>query len=490
MDLDNQPTDHSMAIDLPSSDFRHETNHLLLPTTYANTSTFTPTSSQGNSPAVQVTTPELEQINHFQDYVIQQGSLSPTNSAASTAQIKDEVTPRAELPQPAWPSEESSAVQSPYLENHTAERMQLDQENESLDRSTSRVERAQQKPYIPIGREASWRRKHGSLDTPPQLARLVGAIEDLRSTPYQSLVLDNGDQSHVSGFAPRAIDTPSSPGGYHTSSRAGESSRSPPPAEQRVVAQSSDTGNRISAPLSPPAHYPGSARPSSRRNSSSRTLNEVTSSDSSSTTSSGSSLASLQNSVTSMSSNGKPAPRWAHPPRYTNKISGRAWSFSQGQERPDVDFDPELFEGPEPEAVLEIMKGMEGRIAVKTTPAEYNIMAWLPGFSIDDITISMKGDRTVQIVADLWEEEDHAQWNVLLGEDVNKNAIAATFKGAELRVTVKRNPPPSSRSIRSTFSSWSAPAKVSTPSMGPSVALSPNHPDYPQVKRAAPQMSH
>lgn len=220
-----------------------------------------------------------------------------------------------------------------------------------------------------------------SLDTPPQLARLVGAIENLRSTPYQSLVLDNGDQSHVSGFAPRAIDTPSSPGGYHTSSRAGESSRSPPPAEQRVVAQSSDTGNRISAPLSPPAHYPGSARPSSRRNSSSRTLNEVTSSDSSSTTSSGSSLASLQNSVTSMSSNGKPAPRWAHPPRYTNKISGRAWSFSQGQERPDVDFDPELFEDPEPEAVLEIMKGMEGRIAVKTTPAEYNIMAWLPGFS-------------------------------------------------------------------------------------------------------------
>lgn len=161
MDLDNQPTDHSMAIDLRSSDFRHETNHLLLPTTYANTSTFTPTSSQGNSPAVQVTTPELEQINHFQDYVIQQGSLSPTNSAASTAQIKDEVTPRAELPQPAWPSAESSAVQSPYLENHTAERMQLDQENESLDRSTSRVERAQQKPYIPIGREASWRRKHG-----------------------------------------------------------------------------------------------------------------------------------------------------------------------------------------------------------------------------------------------------------------------------------------------------------------------------------------
>jgi len=69
--------------------------------------------------------------------------------------------------------------------------------------------------------------------------------------------------------------------------------------------------------------------------------------------------------------------------------------------------------------------------------------------SIDDITISMKGDRTVQIVADLWDEggefehelwfaglmPDHAQWNVLLGEDVNKAAISATFKGFELRVT-------------------------------------------------------
>jgi hypothetical protein len=66
--------------------------------------------------------------------------------------------------------------------------------------------------------------------------------------------------------------------------------------------------------------------------------------------------------------------------------------------------------------------------------------------SIDDITISMKGDRTVQIVADLWDEggeqlsrrlaltADHAQWNVLLGEDVDKSAISAKLQGSELRV--------------------------------------------------------
>lgn len=171
-------------------------------------------------------------------------------------------------------------------------------------------------------------------------------------------------------------------------------------SQQRVVAESSATGCFISAPLSPPAHYPGSARLSGRRDSSSHLpdLCEAPSSSSSSTKSSTSSSYKGFGAV-------RDAPRWAHPPKITNKISGRAWSFSQGQERPDVDFDPELFEGVEPDSVLEVMKGMDGRIAVKTTPAEYQILAWLPGYKIDDITISMKGDRTVQIVADLWDEE-------------------------------------------------------------------------------------
>lgn len=151
---------------------------------------------------------------------------------------------------------------------------------------------------------------------------------------------------------------------------------SEPAAQHRVVAQSSMTGCRISAPMSPPAHYPGSAGQRSRRASSSRTSTDTSDSTSMSSSSSASSYSACGKPRTT-----PPAPRWAHPPRHTNKISGRAWSFSQGQERPDLDFDPELFDQAEPDAVQEILKGMEGRIAVKTTPIEYNIMAWLPGFS-------------------------------------------------------------------------------------------------------------
>jgi len=170
----------------------------------------------------------------------------------------------------------------------------------------------------------------------------------------------------------------------HTEAAAGDGNQSHDPprrlsesaSAQRVVAQSSATGCRISAPMSPPAHYPGSAGQRSRRSSSSRNSTDTCESNN----------LSLSSDARSCSASGKsrstpPAPRWAHPPRQTNKITGRAWSFSQGQERPELDFDPELFDQAEPDAVQEILKGMEGRIAVKTTPLEYNIMAWLPGFS-------------------------------------------------------------------------------------------------------------
>jgi hypothetical protein len=147
-------------------------------------------------------------------------------------------------------------------------------------------------------------------------------------------------------------------------------------AQQRVVAHSSATGCRISAPMSPPAHYPGSAGQTYRRASSSCTSANTSDSNSMSSRSTISSYSAFKDPYAI-----SVAPRWAHPPRHSNKISGRAWSFSQGQERPELDFDPELFDHAEPEAVQEVLKGIEGRIAVKTTPTEYNIMAWLPGFS-------------------------------------------------------------------------------------------------------------
>lgn len=187
--------------------------------------------------------------------------------------------------------------------------------------------------------------------------------------PRQCYSLDASRGRLAAAFPPLGdlLHTPKSPSSHNTTQQ-GDSTL-------RVVAHSSTTGCKISAPLSPPAHYPGSARAADRRNSPTRSSVDATNDGNS--ISSGSST----DSMASLSNGGPTAPRWAHPPRYTNKISGRAWSFSQGQERPQVDFDPELFDQAEPDAVQEILKGMEGRIAIKTTPAEYNIMAWLPGFS-------------------------------------------------------------------------------------------------------------
>lgn len=49
-------------------------------------------------------------------------------------------------------------------------------------------------------------------------------------------------------------------------------------------------------------------------------------------------------------------------------------------DRPDVDFDADLFEGDGDEFV-EVIKGKEGRIAVKSTNMLYEILVWLPKFS-------------------------------------------------------------------------------------------------------------
>ena len=46
-----------------------------------------------------------------------------------------------------------------------------------------------------------------------------------------------------------------------------------------------------------------------------------------------------------------------------------------------MDFDPELFDGSDPDAVEEIMKGTDGRIAVKTTVDQHVILVWLPGIT-------------------------------------------------------------------------------------------------------------
>ena len=223
-------------------------------------------------------------------------------------------------------------------------------------------------PPLPLRRPWSY-----SLDNPPTTTSLAAAFTPPPTSGNGRIVTPSMNRLDTAMFIR---------GDYPENSNNHQSNESTlyPVSEHRVVAQSSATGCRISAPISPPAHYPGTARHTLRRNSGAR-LAPTEPSETTTACSSSSSSGSSSSYPINPDPLAPPAPRWAHPPQYTNKISGRAWSFSQGQERPDVDFDPELFEGAEPDSILEIMKGMEGRIAVKTTPLEYNIMAWLPGFS-------------------------------------------------------------------------------------------------------------
>jgi hypothetical protein len=65
-------------------------------------------------------------------------------------------------------------------------------------------------------------------------------------------------------------------------------------------------------------------------------------------------------------------PRWAKAPQ--------ALSAGAEIDQPDIDCEAELFEG-EDGQWIEIMKGSDGRIAVKSDSTHYNIMVWLPGFS-------------------------------------------------------------------------------------------------------------
>ncbi|WVQ85031.1 hypothetical protein IAT38_007195 [Cryptococcus sp. DSM 104549] len=242
------------------------------------------------------------------------------------------------------------------------------------------------------------------------------------------------------------------------------------------------TGCQISAPKPPPAGYPlaafypggntGTSADASgiRRNSSSSGLGigfglQPPASSAASTASSsssggasahsGHSAQSMQSGASSTrsststgprspaSTSAPPPPRWARPPAITDSYSGRAHSFKSASSAggaPDVnfdDFDPELFEGQEDEWI-EVIKGAEGRIAIKSTAVMYDIMVWLPGFSIDNITIATRGTRTIHIVADQWDEGDHAQWDIKLGEDANLKSVNAKFTGKELRVTVAR----------------------------------------------------
>lgn len=74
--------------------------------------------------------------------------------------------------------------------------------------------------------------------------------------------------------------------------------------------------------------------------------------------------------------------------------------------------------------------------------------------SINDITIVTRKNHVLHIVADQWDEngaspslatavadpEDHAQWEIRLGDDAAMNTIRAMFSGSELVITGEQRP--------------------------------------------------
>jgi hypothetical protein len=211
-----------------------------------------------------------------------------------------------------------------------------------------------------------------SLDTPPNAPHFVPTLPHTvlsRMTPPNPV---NPEVRPTLG----KIDTggPSLPAGtsqdtFPQSRRASEPLDAVVDSSHRIIASSSTTGCYISAPISAPAHYPmpTSALPESQD-------------PKSPTSSSSSSISSGSSRRGGSAKSLPPPPRWAQPPAKTNTVSGRASLFGGGTERPDIDFDPELFQS-DTDEWIEIIKGSEGRIAVKSTKGFYIIMVWLPGFS-------------------------------------------------------------------------------------------------------------
>lgn len=150
---------------------------------------------------------------------------------------------------------------------------------------------------------------------------------------------------------------------------------------------SSTTGCYISAPMSPPAGYPmpqaghpiAGAAPlkppappavAAAAEQAPERLSVISSSSSGS-------------SRSHKSGSGVAAPGWAQPP-----AKSRAMSLESGlADRPAAEVDPDAKINPvqtveEPSGELvEVLKGEQGRIAIKSTPTQYEVLVWLPGFS-------------------------------------------------------------------------------------------------------------
>ncbi|KAI0305709.1 hypothetical protein B0F90DRAFT_1603992, partial [Multifurca ochricompacta] len=78
-------------------------------------------------------------------------------------------------------------------------------------------------------------------------------------------------------------------------------------------------------------------------------------------------------------------------------------------------------------------------IAVETSPGEYRLIARLPGFRRDAITLAARRRRVLHVVADSWEPGGgHFERRISFGYDADLSQVRAEFNGEILRVIVPR----------------------------------------------------
>jgi len=81
-------------------------------------------------------------------------------------------------------------------------------------------------------------------------------------------------------------------------------------------------------------------------------------------------------------------------------------------------------------------------IAVETTQVEYRLVARLPGFRRDAITLAARRRRVLHVVADSWEPGGgHFERRISFGYDADLSQVRAEFDGEILRVIVPRRAP-------------------------------------------------
>jgi len=128
----------------------------------------------------------------------------------------------------------------------------------------------------------------------------------------------------------------------------------------------------------------------------------------------------------SSSSRGLPPPA---PPTILDPPPERLNSFRRSR----APYEPYLSDAPAPP---------DSWIAVETSPVEYRLVARLPGFGRDSITLAARRRRVLHVVADSWEPGGgHFERRISFGYDADLSHVRAEFDGEILRVIVPRRTP-------------------------------------------------